>query len=66
MGAVLRDSEGQFVRAMTDVLKASISPTESEAWGLHQGLKWITTLGHQRLSLNQTARCLLMTCIPIR
>jgi len=31
---------------MTYVLKASVSPAESEAFRLHQGLKWITPLGH--------------------
>jgi len=58
MRAVLRDSEGRFVQVMTDVLKASMSPTESEAWELHQGLKWITTLGHQRIIFESDCKML--------
>jgi len=58
MGAVLRDSEGRFVRAMTNVLNASMSPAESEAWGLHQGLKWITTLGHQKVIFESDCKML--------
>jgi len=49
MGAVLQDNERRLVGAMTDVLKASMSSAESEARGLLHGLKWITTLGHQRV-----------------
>jgi len=38
MGAVLRDSDGRFVGAMTNDLKVSMTLEESEAWGMHQSL----------------------------
>jgi len=34
--------------AMAYVSKAFMTPVESEAWGLHQDLNWITHLDHQK------------------
>jgi len=49
MWAVLLDGDGQFVEAMRDVLRTSMTPVESETLGLLQGLNRILTLDHQKV-----------------
>jgi len=43
MGVIIRDGGRQFVRAMKDVLKISMTPTRSEVWGHNSGSFLIKT-----------------------
>jgi hypothetical protein len=49
MGACLRDEKGRFIAAMTTNTDAVMTAAEGEAWGLYQGIKWITSSGYHKV-----------------
>jgi len=49
MGACLRDEKGTFVAALTTYCEAVMTVAEGEAWGLYQGIQWISSLGYHNV-----------------
>jgi ribonuclease HI len=49
MGACLRDEKGHFIATMTTNTDAGMTAAEGEAWGLYQGIKWITSSGYHKV-----------------
>jgi len=49
MGACLRDEKGTSVSALTTYCEAVMTIVEGEAWGLYQGIQWISLLGYHNV-----------------
>ncbi|RHN45227.1 putative ribonuclease H-like domain-containing protein [Medicago truncatula] len=49
MGACLRDEKGTFVAALTTYCEVVITIAEGEAWGLYEGIQWISSLRYHNV-----------------
>lgn len=49
MGACLRDENGTFVAALTTYYEVVITIAKGEAWGLYDGIQWISSVGYHNV-----------------